>query len=121
MASVLIVDDSSFMRVLLKEMIEQTGHEVAGEAENGLEAVSMYIRLRPDIVTMNIVMPELFGIEAVRRIRQVDPRAKVIICSAMGNSYNVVEAIQAGALDFIVKPFDAARLGESIKRLMNRL
>jgi two-component system chemotaxis response regulator CheY len=121
MAAIMIVDDSGFMRTILKQMVLEAGHQVAAEADNGLDAVETYSRVRPDVVFMNIVMPELYGIEALKRIIQLDPRAKVIICSAMGSSYNVLEAIKSGALDFIVKPFEQARIAESIKKALSRL
>lgn len=121
MATVMIVDDSAFMRILLKDLIQAAGYQVAAEAENGFVAVEAYTRTRPEVVLMNIVMPEMNGIEALKRIKNIDQRARVIMCSAMGNSYNVVESIQAGAVDFIVKPFEQGRIEESLKRALARL
>ncbi|WP_248924374.1 response regulator [Paenibacillus hamazuiensis] len=112
---IMIADDSAFMRIILRDIIVQMGHHVV-EAENGSAAVEKYKEQRPDLTVMNIVMPEMYGIEALRHIREIDPNAKVIMCSSMGNQHNVVSAIQAGALDFVVKPFDPGRLVDAIKR-----
>ncbi len=117
-ATILVVDDAKFMRMTLGSMLSSSGHEVVGEAENGLTAVKKYRELQPDLVTMDITMPELDGIEAVRRILSEFPQAKVIMCSAMGQQKVVVEAIEAGAKDFIVKPFDDVRVEEAIKRVL---
>jgi two-component system, chemotaxis family, chemotaxis protein CheY len=117
-ATILVVDDAKFMRMTLGSMLSSGGHEVVGEAENGLIAVEKYRELQPDLVTMDITMPELDGIEAVRRILSEFPQAKVIMCSAMGQQKVVVEAIEAGAKDFIVKPFDEVRVEEAIKRVL---
>jgi len=114
---VLIVDDAAFMRMLLKDIISKAGFEVVGEASNGKEAVEKYKELQPDIVTMDITMPEMNGIEAVKEIKKIDPNAKIIMVSAMGQQAMVIEAIQAGARDFIVKPFQPARVIEAIKKL----
>ncbi len=102
---VMIVDDAVFMRNTLKEIFQGAGYEIAGEAANGVEAVEKYQELRPDLISMDIVMPFKNGIEATREIRKADPRAVVIICSALGQESLVTEAIEAGATDFIVKPF----------------
>ncbi len=114
---VLIVDDAAFMRMLLKDIISKAGFEVVGEASNGKEAVEKYKELQPDIVTMDITMPEMNGIEAVKEIKKVDPNARIIMVSAMGQQAMVIEAIQAGARDFIVKPFQPARVIEAMKKL----
>ena len=114
---VLIVDDAAFMRMLLKDIITKAGFEVVGEASNGKEAVEKYKELKPDIVTMDITMPEMNGIEAVKEIKKIDPNAKIIMVSAMGQQAMVIEAIQAGARDFIVKPFQPARVIEALKKL----
>ncbi|HIP92741.1 MAG TPA: response regulator [Thermotoga sp.] len=114
---VLIVDDAAFMRMLLKDIITKAGFEVVGEATNGVEAVEKYKELKPDIVTMDITMPEMNGIEAVKKIKEIDPNAKIIMCSAMGQQAMVIEAIQAGAKDFIVKPFQPARVIEALQKL----
>jgi len=118
MANILIVDDSAFMRLILKDIVRKAGHVAVGEAEDGLKAVQLYLELSPELVIMNIVMPELNGILALQRIKKRDPKAKVIICSATGNQYYVIEAIQSGALDFIIKPFDESRMIHSIKRAL---
>ncbi len=117
-ARVLIVDDAAFMRMLLKDIITKAGFEVVGEASNGKEAVEKYKELKPDIVTMDITMPEMNGIEAVKEIKKIDPNAKIIMVSAMGQQAMVIEAIQAGARDFIVKPFQPARVIEALKKLV---
>lgn len=114
---VLIVDDAAFMRMLLKDIVTKAGFEVVGEATNGAEAVEKYKELKPDIVTMDITMPEMNGIEAVKKIKEIDPNAKIIMCSAMGQQAMVIEAIQAGAKDFIVKPFQPARVIEALQKL----
>jgi len=118
MARVLIVDDAKFMRMTLANILKKANHEVVGEAENGKEAVDFYMELKPDVVTLDITMPVMSGLEAVREIKQRDPHAKIIMCSAMGQQKMVVEAIEAGALDFIVKPFDESRVIEAIQRVL---
>ena len=105
MGTVLIVDDAKFMRMVLRRILTSQGHKVVGEATNGEEAVEMYAKLRPDIVTMDIVMPKLNGIEAVRRIMQFDRNAKIIMVTALGQESFVLDAIKAGAREFIIKPF----------------
>ncbi len=115
---VLIVDDASFMRMMVKEILTKNGYEVAGEAENGQKAIEKYSELTPDLVIMDITMPEVDGIEAVKRIKANDPDAKIVMCSAMGQQAMVIEAIQAGAKDFIVKPFQADRVLEAVKKVI---
>jgi two-component system chemotaxis response regulator CheY len=115
---VLVVDDSSFMRALLKDIILKEPFTLAGEASNGKEAVELYDRLRPDLVTMDIVMPEMDGIESVKAIRKIDPNARVVMVSAMGQQSLVIDAIQAGARDFIIKPFQTPRVLEALKRVL---
>ncbi|MDE3838628.1 two-component system response regulator [Bacillus methanolicus] len=119
MARILIVDDARFMRITLSNILKKANHEVVGEGENGKDAIELYRRLNPDLVTMDITMPEMSGIEAVREIKKEFPQAKVIMCSAMGQQKMVVEAIEAGAKDFIVKPFDEARVLDAINRVLN--
>ncbi len=114
---VLIVDDAAFMRMLLKDIITKAGYEVVGEAANGVEAVEKYKELKPDVVTMDITMPEMNGIDAIKKIREFAPDAKIIVCSAMGQQAMVVEAIQAGAKDFIVKPFQHSRVVEALQKI----
>lgn len=115
---VLIVDDAAFMRMMIKDILEKNGYEVVGEAQNGLEAVEKYDELRPDLVTMDITMPEMDGIEALKKIREINSDATVIMCSAMGQQAMVIDAIQAGAKDFIVKPFQAERVLEAVKKAL---
>jgi len=114
---VLIVDDAAFMRMMLKNILAQNGYEIVGEASNGLEAVTLYKELKPDLVTMDIIMPEMGGITAVKEIRGFDSEAKIIMCSAMGQQAMVIESIQAGAKDFIVKPFQPDRVLEAVKKV----
>lgn len=118
MAKVLVVDDAAFMRMMIKDILVKGGHEVVGEAENGRVAVQKYQELLPDIVTMDITMPEMEGIEALKEIRKQHPAAKVIMCSAMGQQGMVVQAIQAGAKDFVVKPFQGDRVLESLAKAL---
>ncbi len=115
---VLIVDDAVFMRMKLRDILEKNGYEVVGEAQNGLEAVEKYKQEKPDLVTMDITMPEMDGVAALKEIKAQDPDAKVVMCSAMGQQSMVMEAIQSGALDFIVKPFDTDRVLQSLERVM---
>ena len=114
---ILIVDDALFMRNMLKDIFVRAGHQVTGEAANGVEAVEQYRRLRPDLVTMDIVMPLKSGIEALQEIVREDPGACVIMCSALGQDSLVIEAVQAGAKDFIVKPFKEERVLEVVRRV----
>nr|WP_279233427.1 response regulator [Desulfofundulus thermobenzoicus] len=116
----MVVDDAAFMRMMIKNIITKNGYEVAGEAENGKEAVKMYAELKPDLVTMDITMPEMDGIDAVKAIRAIDPNANIIMCSAMGQQAMVMDAIQAGAKDFIVKPFQQDRILQAIERVLSR-
>ena len=109
MAKVLIVDDAAFMRMMIKDILEKNDFEIVGEANNGIVAVDMYKKEKPDVVTMDITMPDMDGIEAVKQIKAFDPNAKIIMCSAMGQQSMVMDAIRAGAKDFIVKPFQAER------------
>ena len=121
MAKVLVVDDALFMRKMLSDILKKEGFEVIGEADNGKDAIDKYKELKPDLVTMDIVMPkmeEIDGIAAVREITKIDPQAKIVMVSAMGQHALVVEAIQAGAKDFIVKPFQPSRVVEAIRRVL---
>jgi two-component system chemotaxis response regulator CheY len=113
---VLVVDDAAFMRMMIKDILGKNGYEIIGEAENGQKAVEKYQELRPDITTMDITMPEMDGITAVKQIKKMDPAAKVIMCSAMGQQAMVIEAIQSGAKDFIVKPFQPDRVLEAVRK-----
>ena len=117
-AKILVVDDAAFMRMMIKDILTKNGYEVAGEAENGAIAVSKYTELKPDLVLMDITMPEKDGIQALKDIKAADGGAKVIMCSAMGQQAMVIEAIQSGAKDFIVKPFQADRVIEAVKKVV---
>ncbi|MGB9860334.1 MAG: response regulator [Moorellaceae bacterium] len=117
---VLIVDDAAFMRMMIKDILTKNGYEIAGEAENGVKAVQLYKELKPDVVTMDITMPEMDGIAAVKAIKQMDPNAKIIMCSAMGQQLMVMEAIQAGAKDFIVKPFQQERVLQALQKVLGQ-
>ncbi|MFZ5632044.1 MAG: response regulator [Bacillota bacterium] len=117
---ILIVDDAAFMRMMIKNILLKNGYEIAGEAENGKQAISMYMESKPDLVTMDITMPEMDGIESVKAIRSSDPDANIIMCSAMGQQSMVMDAIQAGAKDFIVKPFQQDRILQAIERVLSR-
>jgi|SRR5690625_84533 len=116
--SVLIVDDAAFMRMMIKDILEKNGYQVVGEAENGSIAVEKYKELTPDLVTMDITMPEKDGIAALKEIKSLNPDAIVIMCSAMGQQAMVIDAIQAGAKDFIVKPFQAERVIEAVSKAL---
>lgn len=113
---ILVVDDASFMRMMIKDILVKNGYEVVGEAADGAQAVQMYKELQPDLVTMDITMPEMDGITSLKNIRAINPNAIVIMCSAMGQQAMVIDAIQAGAKDFIVKPFQADRVLEAISK-----
>ena len=117
MARVLIVDDAAFMRISIKNMLTKNGYEVVGEAENGLVAIELYKELRPDIVTMDITMPEMSGLDALKEIQKLDPQAKIVMVSAMGQEAMVREAIVSGAKGFIVKPFKEEGIIAAIKKL----
>ena len=116
--NILICDDAAFMRMMIKDILTKNGYNVAGEAENGLKAIEKYAELKPDLVLMDITMPEMDGIQALKKIKEGDPSAMVIMCSAMGQQAMVVESIQAGAKDFIVKPFQRDRVIEAIKKVI---
>lgn len=116
--TVLICDDAIFMRTMLKDILTQAGFEVVGEAQTGSEAVARYRDLRPDLVTMDIIMPDMGGIDAVKEIVKEAPAAKILMCSAMGQQALVIEAIQAGARDFVVKPFQPSRVLEAVQRVL---
>lgn len=121
MAKVLVVDDALFMRRMISDILKKEGVEICGEAENGKEAIDKYKELKPDLVTMDIVMPrieEIDGIGAVKEIMKMDPQAKIIMVSAMGQHSLVVDAIQAGAKDFVTKPFQPSRVVEAYKRVL---
>ncbi|CAI3320211.1 response regulator [Enterococcus cecorum] len=115
---ILIVDDAVFMRMKLKDILTKNGYEVVGEAQNGQEAFEKYQATNPDVVTMDITMPDVDGLEALKMIRAHDPNAKVIMCSAMGQQGMVMDAIKSGAKDFIVKPFDTDRVINAITKVL---
>jgi len=117
-SKIMIVDDAAFMRMMIKDIISKNNLGSVVEAENGAVAVEKYFQENPDLVIMDITMPEMDGIQAVKAIRAKDPNAKIIMCSAMGQQAMVIEAIQAGAKDFIVKPFQPDRVVEAIKKLL---
>ena len=114
--SILICDDAAFMRMMIKDILTKGGYIIAGEAENGLKAIEKYKETKPDLVMMDITMPEMDGIQALKKIKEVDPSATIIMCSAMGQQAMVIESIQSGAKDFIVKPFDKDRVLEAVKK-----
>ena len=118
MARVLIVDDAAFMRKMLSDVLAKAGHEVVGEGANGTEAVAQYQSLRPDIMTLDITMPEKDGISALKEIIELDPSARVIMCSALGQESKVLESIKLGARDFVVKPFQAERVQEAVAKAL---
>ncbi|WLV25772.1 response regulator [Aciduricibacillus chroicocephali] len=117
--NILVVDDAAFMRMMIKDILTKNGYNVVGEAENGQQAVEKYAELNPDLVTMDITMPEMDGITALKTIKQTNPDAKILMCSAMGQQAMVIDAIQAGAKDFIVKPFQADRVLEAIQKALS--
>ena len=116
---ILIVDDAAFMRMMIKDILTKNNFEVVGEAADGAQAIEKYAELKPDLVTMDITMPEMDGIQALKAIKQSDPSAKIIMCSAMGQQAMVIDAISAGAKDFIVKPFQADRVVEAIEKALS--
>ena len=117
--NVMICDDAAFMRMIIKDILEKHHLSVVAEAENGIQAVEMYQKYKPDIVMMDINMPEMDGIQALKRIMNIDDEAKVIMCSALGQQGMVIESIKAGALDFIVKPFEENRVIEAIENVLD--
>ena len=116
--NILIVDDAAFMRMMIKDILTKNGYNVVGEAENGAKAVEKFRELKPDLALMDITMPEMDGIQALKAIKGEWSDAKVIMCSAMGQQAMVIESIQAGAKDFIVKPFQADRVLEAVKKVV---
>jgi len=119
MARILVVDDAAFMRMMLRDILVSHGHEVVDEAADGNQAVERYQECKPDLVTMDLTMPNVDGIQAIKKIRAVDPDARIIVCSAMGQQAMVMEAIQAGAKDFIVKPFQIERVISAVDKALN--
>ena len=119
MASVLIVDDAAFMRLTIRQMLEAHGHSVAGEAANGIEAIRKFKEVKPDVVLLDITMPEMDGLETLKRLKEVNSRAKIIICTALGHQEKVAQAIEYGASDFIVKPFEVSRLMAALDKVLS--
>jgi two-component system, chemotaxis family, chemotaxis protein CheY len=118
MASILVVDDAAFMRKMLGDALSKGGHSVVGEATNGQEAVDRFTELKPDVVTLDITMPEKDGLTALKEILSLDPAARIVMCSALGQESKVLEAIKTGAKDFVVKPFQAERVLDAVGRAM---
>ncbi len=118
MIKVMIVDDAAFMRMMIRMILTEAGYVIVGEAVNGQEAVNFYSHFRPDMVLMDITMPEMDGIQAVKEIKKKDPFAKIIMCSALGQRDMVLNAMRAGAKDFIVKPFQKERVLEAFQRVI---
>ena len=119
MAGILITDDTAFMRMTLKNILSKNGFDIVGEAADGLEAVEKYRMEKPDLVTMDITMPNMDGIAAIKQIMSFDAGAKIIVCSAMGQKALVIEALSAGAKDFIVKPFQPERIVDAVQKVLN--
>jgi two-component system chemotaxis response regulator CheY len=117
MKRLLVVDDAMVMRKLIREIAEEAGWEVVGEAKNGAEAVALYESLRPNLVTMDVVMPEMGGLEALRKIRALDPEARVVMITALDQKQTLLESIRDGAIDFIVKPFERSRIARFMSRI----
>lgn len=120
MAKILIVDDAAFMRMMLKDILTKAGHEIVAEAGNGNEAVEKYIEFHPDLVTMDITMPDCDGLEGLSKIMEANSNAKVVMCSAMGQQAMVLDAVKRGAKDFIVKPFQAEKVIASVNNVLNK-
>ena len=116
--NILICDDAAFMRMMIKDILTKNGYNVVGEAENGAKAVEKYQELKPDLVLMDITMPEMDGIQALKAIKAADPSATVIMCSAIGQQAMVIESIQSGAKDFIVNPFQQDRVLEAVRKVV---
>jgi two-component system, chemotaxis family, chemotaxis protein CheY len=115
---ILVVDDAAFMRMMIRDILTKNGYDVVGEAYDGVQTIDKFKEVKPDLITMDITMPEMDGIHALKEIKKLDPNAKVIMCSAMGQQAMVIDAIQAGAKDFIVKPFQPDRVIEAIKKTL---
>jgi two-component system chemotaxis response regulator CheY len=118
MARVLVVDDAAFMRKMVSDALTKGGHEVVGEAGNGTEAVAQYQALKPEVTTLDITMPEKDGLAALKEIIALDPGARVVMCSALGQESKVLESIKAGARDFVVKPFQPDRVIEAVGKAL---
>jgi len=119
-AKILIADDSAYMRSILKDLLLRNGYDVIGEAENGKEVLDLYGKLKPDAVVMDIMMPEMSGLQALKEIKENYPEARVVMSAAMGQQHLVVEAIKAGAADFFIRPVQAERVVEAIDKALQR-
>lgn len=119
-ARVLVVDDAIFMRKMISDILEGHGMEIAGEADNGQLAVERYKEIKPDLVTMDIIMPEMNGIDSVREIIAADPQARIVMCSALGQQALVQDALNAGAKDFLIKPFNPSRVIEVVTKILGQ-
>lgn len=120
MARILVVDDAVFIRMTIKRILQSSGHEMVGEAITGVEAVEKFAELKPDLVLLDISMPEMSGIDALQKMLEIDSDAKIVICSALGQQQFVAKAIEMGARDFIVKPFEATRFMEALEKVLNQ-
>ena len=118
MANILIVDDAAFMRLTIRKIMEPEGHTIVAEAATGIEAVEKFAMFKPDVTILDITMPEMNGIEALKRIKILDPKAKIVICTAMGQKSMVAKAVELGAEEFIVKPFENKDLIAAVKKVM---
>ena len=118
MARVLVVDDAAFMRKMVSDALTKGGHEVVGEGANGEEAVALYQELKPELTTLDITMPEKDGLQALKDIMTLDPNARIIMCSALGQESKVLESIKLGARDFVVKPFQPDRVLDAVSKAL---
>ena len=120
MAKIMLVDDAAFMRMMIKNALTASGYTDFVEAQDGAEAVTKYEEEKPDMVIMDITMPNMDGLQALKKIREADPSAKIVMCTAMGQESMVVDAIKSGARDFIVKPFDAQRVVQTVNGILGK-
>jgi two-component system chemotaxis response regulator CheY len=118
MATILLVDDLAFIKMVQKEVLESGGHVIVGDAKDGVEAIEKFKTLKPDVIIMDITMPKMDGLNSLKAIKSIDPRARAIICSALGQQQLIIEAIKLGAKDFIVKPFKPPRLSAAIEKAL---
>jgi len=118
MATIMLVDDIAFIKLVQKEVLEKEGYEIVADASDGVDAIEKYKKFKPDVVIMDITMPKLDGINAIKSILQIDPNARIVVCSAIGQHQLVIDAIKAGAKDFVIKPFEPQRLALAIKKAL---